>query len=253
MRTIDILESGAEMEVCTGEEDSLYTVCEIPVECAYEDEDIVIFNKPADMPCHPSKGHPYNTVADVFYTHPSTRGLIFRCTGRLDTNTSGLVLIAKNAHACYNLCKNENIKKEYLAIVCGEFEGSIKIDEPIERQEFGLPQRCVREDGKPAVTFCESILTGEKYSLVKLRLETGRTHQIRAHMKYLGLPLAGDGLYGGNCEDIGRQALHCFYMKILKGADTIAEVSAWLPKDMQDFLEKYFKAEEIIKLKRHFQ
>ncbi|MEG2144536.1 MAG: pseudouridine synthase, partial [Oscillospiraceae bacterium] len=116
VRTIDILESGAEIEVYTGEEDSLYTVCEIPVECVYEDEDIVIFNKPADMPCHPSKGHPYNTVADVFYTHPSTRGLIFRCTGRLDTNTSGLVLIAKNAHACYNLCKNENIKKEYLAI-----------------------------------------------------------------------------------------------------------------------------------------
>ena len=242
IRTIDILKSGAMVSVETGEEDSRYTICDLDVPCVYEDFNVAIFNKPPDMPCHPSKGHPYNTVADVFYTHSSTRGLVFRCTGRLDSNTSGLVTVAKHAHACYNL--GNNIKKEYIAVVCGKFEGDITIDAPLERKEFGSPIRCVREDGKSAITHCHTIITGLKYSVVRIRLETGRTHQIRAHMCHLGFPIAGDELYGGSREDIKRHALHCFFMKFPDENGIIKKVFAPLPNDILELVRKFFTSEQ---------
>lgn len=238
IRTIDKVTGGALITVLIENECSQYTKCDISVPVAYEDSNVIVFNKPPFMPCHPSKGHPYNTVADVFFTNPTTSGLVFRCTGRLDSNTSGLVTVGKHAHACPFLVKNT--KKQYLAIIHGKVSGDFVIDAPIERMEEGNPRRCVRKDGKDAVTCCETIASGDKYSVVKLSLLTGRTHQIRTHMSFIGHPLAGDELYGGSRDDIARHALHCFYMEIPNEFGIIQKIKADFPKDLKQLCQNNF-------------
>lgn len=242
-RTVDKVRGGSTIIILTEDEFCNYTECSIPVPVIYEDSAVIVFNKPADMPCHPSKGHPYNTVADVFFTNPSTKGLTFRCTGRLDSNTSGIVPCAKHAYACPSLVKDS--RKEYLGIVEGNLPYDFIIEAPIERKEELNPRRCVKADGKYSATKCTSILAGEKYSLVALSLFTGRTHQIRTHLSFLGHPLAGDELYGGSREDIKRHALHCYRM-ILNGSDgKEKDLRAPIPLDMQEVLEKYFCKEQL--------
>ncbi len=250
IRTVDTVKGGSVVKVLTEDEFSGYTECSVSVPIIYEDENVIVFNKPPGMPCHPSKGHPYNTVADVFFTNPSTKGLTFRCTGRLDSNTSGIVPCAKHAHACTSLVKDS--RKEYLAIVEGRLSYDFIIDAPIKRREELDPRRCVSPDGKYSSTKCTSILAGEKYSLVALSLFTGRTHQIRTHLSFLGHPLAGDELYGGKRDDIDRHALHCCGM-VLKGADKKEKhLKAAMPSDMQCLLRKYFSRSQLEGLNKLF-
>ncbi|MGN0641853.1 MAG: RluA family pseudouridine synthase [Huintestinicola sp.] len=195
----------------------------------YEDEDIVIYNKPSGMPVHPSAKHRQDTLGNCFAAEYG--GLAFRPVNRLDKDTSGLCLIAKNPLAA-NI-SSESISKVYYAAVSGRIAESGRIDAPIARERKSIIKRVVRSDGKHAVTNYTPLRSNGKYTLLEITLETGRTHQIRVHMAHIGHPLAGDDLYGGSREDISRQALHCGRMTLTHPVtgETIT-ASAPLPEDM---------------------
>ena len=176
------------------------------VKVAYNDEDILVLNNPPLMPVHESRNHRGDTLANVAACYMES-DCAFRAVYRLDRDTSGLVLIAKNELAASKLAGK--IKKDYYAVVSGKFEGRGTIDLPIRRVQESIIERGVFDDGERAITHYEAIKTDGENTLLKLNLETGRTHQIRVHFSHLGAPLWGDTLYGGNCEKINRQALHC--------------------------------------------
>lgn len=176
------------------------------VKVAYNDEDILVLNKPPLMPVHESRNHRGDTLANVAACYMES-DCAFRAVYRLDRDTSGLVLIAKNELAASKLAGK--IKKDYYAVVSGKFEDRGTIDLPIRRVQESIIERGVFDDGERAITHYEAIKTDGENTLLKLNLETGRTHQIRVHFSHLGAPLWGDTLYGGNCEKINRQALHC--------------------------------------------
>lgn len=175
------------------------------LDIVYEDEDVIVVNKPQGMVVHPSAGHPDHTLVNGLLYH--TKNLAdspesFRpgIVHRIDKDTSGLLMVAKNDRARESLEKQlaEKInKREYLAIVHGNFETKNGvIDAPIGRNPNNRKQMAVNPKGKAAVTHFTVLEQFKNYSLVKCILETGRTHQIRVHMKYIGHPLAGDPLYG---------------------------------------------------------
>ena len=172
---------------------------DIPV--LYEDEDILVVNKPADMPVHPSIGNYTNTLANGIAAYLEAKGEIcpFRCINRLDAGTTGLLIIAKNmfsAAVLYSAMKKRKIKRTYLAVASGEIRKPGTVDLPIGRVSDSVIERCIdQEHGERAVTHYEPLAYGNGCTLLKLQLETGRTHQIRVHMKAIGHPLAGDYLY----------------------------------------------------------
>lgn len=187
---------------------------------AYEDEDILVINKPAGLPVHPSLGHYEDTLANYCAWHYDNQ-LVFRCVNRLDRDTSGLVLIAKNMLSAAGLSLQQQarqIHRTYLAIVEGIIPESGTIDLPIARKEDSIIERCVDTlHGEHAITHYQRLSTvcldGFEYSLVQIQLETGRTHQIRVHMKAIGHPLPGDFLYNPNYKHIKRQALHSYRLE----------------------------------------
>ena len=203
-RTIDTVFCGDRLQINIEDSGKAPESADIKINLLYEDEDLIAAEKPAFMPVHESRNHRgdtlSNAVADIC-------GGAFRAIYRLDRDTSGIVLIAKNEFAAAKLAGR--VRKDYYAVVCGKIEGSGVIDAPIKRERESIIKRCVAPDGESAVTHYTAIKHSEKYTLVKLKLETGRTHQIRVHFAYIGYPLAGDTLYGGSTEEISRQALHC--------------------------------------------
>jgi 23S rRNA pseudouridine1911/1915/1917 synthase len=176
------------------------------VEMVYNDEDILVLNKPSMMPVHESRNHQGDTLANVAACYMDS-DTAFRSVYRLDRDTSGLVLIAKNELAACKLAGK--IKKDYYAICQGVLNGEGTIDLPIKRVSDSIIKRGVFDDGEKAVTHWEAIKNNGENTLLKINLETGRTHQIRVHFSHIGHPLLGDSLYGGNLEKIDRQALHC--------------------------------------------
>lgn len=188
----------------------------IPVDIAYEDEDIIVVDKPSNMPIHPSVNNFDNTLANAlaYYYKNARSPFVFRCINRLDRDTTGLVLVAKNmlsSSILSNMVRNKDINREYMAIVQGDIDDSGTIDAPIKRKENSVIERTVSfEDGVSAITHYNKILYKNGFSLVKIKLETGRTHQIRVHMKYINHPLPGDYLYNPDFKAIKRQALHSY-------------------------------------------
>lgn len=176
------------------------------VEAVYSDEDVLVLNKPAFMPVHESRNHRGDTLANAAARFTNNGGA-FRAVYRLDRDTSGLVLIAKNPLAASKLAGK--IKKDYYAVCCGEIRESGTIDLPIRRVDESIIKRGVFDDGERAVTHFEVIGTKNGRTLLKINLETGRTHQIRVHFSHIGHPLVGDTLYGKGSDLIKRQALHC--------------------------------------------
>ena len=218
----------------------------LPIDIVYEDEDILVVNKSAGMPSHPSRGVAETTLGNAvayYYLEKGEEG-IYRCVNRLDKNTSGLTIIAKNALSgaiMYEQVKSRKVERIYTAIVEGKIvPKSGRIDKPICRAEEGSVLRCVDEiNGQRAVTNYEVIAEGEGISVVRLHLETGRTHQIRVHMAYIGHPLLGDHLYNPANHDIGRHALHAgaiTFTHPITGEKMHFETE--LPEDMQKTLEK---------------
>ena len=206
IRTIDDVLPGSTVVLDIVDENNIPPNAELCVPVVYEDESVVVFDKPQGMPVHPSINHYTDTLGNFFsYRYP---GVTFRPINRLDRNTSGLCVAAKNQHAAFKL--QRSVSKVYFAVVCGVPEKkSGVIDAPIRRKEESLITRCVAPDGQRAVTRYDVLSSCDKYSYIKVNLETGRTHQIRVHFSYIGTPLAGDDLYGGSCEDAAGQALHC--------------------------------------------
>ncbi|MDD3192946.1 MAG: RluA family pseudouridine synthase [Oscillospiraceae bacterium] len=210
IRTVDLVRAGDLVALCWPERAAETALSAAPVPVLYEDEELVVFNKPWDMPCHPAKKHQSDTLGNVFAAHCAAQGLIlpFRPVNRLDKDTTGIVVAAKSQYTAAQLAGK--IEKEYLAILCG-CPSSVKgtVDAPIRRVDPVHILREVSPEGQRAVTHYEVLARGTEYSLARFQLETGRTHQIRVHMAYLGCPLAGDTWYGGDTRIIERQALHC--------------------------------------------
>ena len=191
---------------------------DLPLDIVYEDEDLMVINKPAGMPIHPSMNNYYNSMANAlaYYFKQQNCPFVFRCINRLDRDTSGLTIVAKHyvsAGMLSAMIANKaasGITREYLAIVKGSVqpqEGTITA--PLGRKDGSIIERTVDfKKGESAVTHYKVLDEKNGYSLVSLILETGRTHQIRIHMKYLGYPLIGDYLYNPDMERIQRQALH---------------------------------------------
>lgn len=206
-KTIERLKTGDELKISIKNKGKMPQKFECDkVSVAYSDEDILVLNKPSLMPVHESRNHRGDTLANVSacFLDPDCA---FRAVYRLDRDTSGLVLIAKNELAASKLAGK--VKKDYYAVVSGVFEGSGTIDLPIKRVKESIIERGVFDDGERAVTHWNAVKTDGENTLLKINLETGRTHQIRVHFAHLGHPLLGDSLYGGNLTKIDRQALHC--------------------------------------------
>ena len=213
---------------------------ELSLDIVYEDEDIVVVNKPAGMPVHPSLNNYRNSLANalMYYYQQQGKSFIFRCTNRLDRDTSGLTVIAKHmvsSSILSSMTARHEIGREYLAVVRGSVTPSSgTIDAPIGRTGSSLIERKIDfEHGERAVTHYHVVKEENGHSLVSLILETGRTHQIRVHMQYIGFPLAGDYLYNPDMEYIQRQALHSCRLSFqhpITGKHM--EFTADLPEDM---------------------
>ena len=244
LRTIAPVVSGAQIVInLPGEGSSFIEPVEGSLDIRYEDGHVLVVNKPPFMPVHPVKQHRTNTLANLVtaYAKKSGAEFVFRAHNRLDRNTSGLVLIAKDKYSV-NLLKNK-VRKTYLALVHGQPEEEGTVDAPIGLRDDSKIVRCVRSDGSPSVTHYKTLCRAEEYSLVSLWLETGRTHQIRCHMSFIGHPLLGDDLYGGSLELIPRQALHCASLRFthpVTGEEL--DLKAPLPQDMRELTDRMKKA-----------
>ncbi|MBR4944873.1 MAG: RluA family pseudouridine synthase [Peptococcaceae bacterium] len=220
---------------------------DLPLDIIYEDDYLLAVNKPAGISTIPSRQHPSGTLANAivhYYEQIGHCGAV-HFVNRLDLDTSGLVLIAKHRHThhLFSLAQEEQaIVKKYLAIIPGKPEiPEDRIDQPIARTSDSIIKREVRPDGQTASTIYTTLSTfsyqNETCSLIQLHLLTGRTHQIRVHMSWLGHPLLGDSLYDGDCTNMQRQALHCTFLQFQHPVtgETIT-IEAPLPDDMKSLL-----------------
>ena len=224
---------------------------DLPVDIVYEDDDIVVVNKPPYMPTHPSHGHQDDTLANAlsYYYRDVARengGFVFRALNRLDRNTSGIVCVAKNKYAAAlygGLMAQGKIRKKYIAIVDGDARalcgsGTCIIDNFIRRERESIITRCIcseRDDGAAhAVTELRTIGVTDDgmHSIVELLPRTGRTHQLRVHLAHAGFPITGDGLYGEESPLIARHALHAASIVLPTPSGEMA-LDAPLPQDMQ--------------------
>ncbi|MCD8077962.1 MAG: RluA family pseudouridine synthase [Lachnospiraceae bacterium] len=242
-RVTSVLSPGDVVEVRleAGQKPSDHLVLsEKPVEILYEDGDICIVNKPAGVATHPGGGCYGDTVANrlMYYFHNKGESLRIRPVGRLDRETSGVLLFAKNQAAAGRLARQRErkiLRKEYLALAEGQFEGMEEwtISFPLGRDPENPCRAVCTPEGKEAVTHCRILQEYAEYTALTVYLDTGRMHQIRAHMAYLGHPLLGDELYGGSRELIGRAALHarCLTLRQPFTGESLT-VEAPLPEDM---------------------
>lgn len=223
------------------------------IDVIYEDDHIIVVNKPPFMVVHPTKSHQTGTLSNGILNHfqENNEKCIVRLVSRLDMDTSGLIIIAKNQHAHMALAKemeHNKIDKIYLAIVHGILkEKTGTICAPIGRESIESIKRIVHNGGKEAITHYEVVEEfNNKASLVKLKLETGRTHQIRVHLSYIGHPIMGDSLYGmpDELKYINRQALHAYKLKFRhpKSKEEIV-LESTLAEDMKNLIE-YIKNED---------
>lgn len=191
----------------------------MPLSILYEDEDILVINKPADMPVHPSIGNYTNTLANgvAAYLDAKDEHSPFRCINRLDRDTSGALILAKNAFSAAVLStqmRNRQIRRTYLAVVEGITPPNGTISAPISRVDDSVIERHVDFlHGEPAVTHYERLEVKNEHSLLEIHLETGRTHQIRVHMGYIGHPLPADYLYHPVYDCFKRQPLHSLQLE----------------------------------------
>lgn len=234
LRAIDDIRAGEELRVRLSEESGAVPPNpELYAAIAYEDEDVVVFDKPPYMPVHPSIRHHDDTLANLFAARYP--GISFRPINRLDRNTSGLCVCAKNRFAASILA--DSLQKAYFAITNGTPPGNT-VNAPIGREGDSIIRRCVTPEGKPAVTHFEPVGGNSRRTLLRVTLETGRTHQIRVHMAYLGFPLCGDEMYGGDMSAIERQALHCGGVSFTQPVThEMIHVSAPLPEDMATLIK----------------
>ena len=245
-RVVDLVAKGDILKITirdTASENIVPT--DIPLDIVYEDEDVLVINKLPNMPTHPSMGNYENSLANgvMYYYKSKGEERVFRAVNRLDKDTSGLMAVAKNSYIHARLgeeIQKKELKRKYMCIVCGDVERDGTVDAPIRRADGSVINRIVAPDGQRAVTHYRVVKRYGEYTLLEMKLETGRTHQIRVHMAYIGHPLVGDWLYGTEDHNIAkRQMLHSCYLcfthpitgQIMDFKDEMAE-------DMRAFIEK---------------
>lgn len=240
----DFLEAFLEREEDAGQE---MEATEGALDILYEDEDIILLNKAAGVAVHPGHGHFKDTLANhlLYYFYQQKKNVTIRAVGRLDKDTSGIVVFAKNKVAAARL--TGRMKKEYLALVLGHLdEKSGCIELSIKKKKGVLNQMEIAENGSFARTHYQVLGEYKDCSMVKLHLDTGRTHQIRIHMAAVGHPLLGDPIYGKKQEnDICRAALHCARIELRQpftGEIIIQEVP--VPMDMRRAIKERNEGKE---------
>ena len=230
---------------------------EIPLDIIFEDDAILILNKPAGLVVHPAAGNWSGTLQNALLYHDTTLSAIPRAgiVHRIDKGTSGLLMVAKTLQAHNSLVEQlqaREIHREYQAITIGRMTAGGTVDEPIGRHPVDRKRYAVRETGKMAVTHYRVIERFQRHTLVQVKLETGRTHQIRVHMEYIHYPLLGDPVYAGRfrlppgCSDqlqevlrtFKRQALHAAKLGLVHPVShEYCEWQAELPEDMSILLD----------------
>ena len=254
----DRLEGGETIELNAQAEVVTEAVAEnIPLQIVYEDESLLIVNKPAGMVVHPAIGNWQGTLVNALLHHNPTLAALPRAgiVHRIDKDTSGLLMVAKTLMAHNSLVEqlqNRSIHRDYIALCCGRMTAGGCVDEPIGRHPVERKRFAVRESGKHAVTHYRVLQRYQRYTQVQVKLETGRTHQIRVHMAWIRYPLVGDPVYGGrlqlppNCTPQLKELLRVFKRQALHAAKLglvhpdhgeYCEWEAPLPKDMQDLLK----------------
>ena len=207
------------------EESSDFPPENIPLDIIYEDDDLILINKQPGIIVHPTKGHPEHTIANavMYYMQQSSQHFKVRFANRIDMDTTGIIIVAKNANAqndLSNQMRHNSVIKRYIALVEGTIEKDhFTIDLPIGRpDQVSIRREVMNEGGKDAVTEVQVLSRYDSeefgpHTLVEVVLHTGRTHQIRVHLSHIGHVIAGDILYGGRTDLIGRQALHAYHIE----------------------------------------
>lgn len=223
----------------------------IPIDVIFEDDDLLIINKQPSITVHPTKGHPNHTIANGIMNLMLNSSFEYkiRFINRLDMDTSGIVIVAKNQNAQSLISKQMQhgiTKKKYIAIVHGIFEEkSLSINLPIGKISDDDIKRAVLSDGKNAITNITLIKNFHNYNaaLVNIEILTGRTHQIRVHLSHIGHPILGDELYGGDLSLINRQALHSYFFSFIHPKNSKKmEIFSPLPKDIKDVLNIFYSS-----------
>ena len=244
-RVRDLLHENDELTITLIESETSENIVPtlLPLDIVYEDEDLMVINKAADTPIHPSQGNYDNTLANAvaYYYYTKNEPFTYRCINRLDRDTTGLLILAKHMYSASllsNMVQNREIHREYLAVATGLVPEAGTIEAPIGRVDGSTIERRIDEQhGDYACTHYKRLHYKNGYSLVSLKLATGRTHQIRVHMKHIGHPLPGDFLYNPDYSVIKRQALHSHRLQFLHPiTQQKMEFTAPLPEDMNSII-----------------
>lgn len=224
---------------------------EIPLDIIYEDSDIIVVNKPKGMVVHPANGNPdgtlVNAILSICKNSLSGIGGELRpgIVHRLDKDTSGLIIVAKNDKAHINMSeqiKERNVKKTYIALVRGNVpEEEATINMPIGRSTKDRKKMAVTKNGKQAITHFKVLKRYSKYTLLEIKIETGRTHQIRVHMAEIGYPVVGDAVYSNGKNEFGieGQMLHAYKLEFMHPiTNKHMELTVPLPQYFEEILKK---------------
>lgn len=234
--TLNIVKNSDVVDLILYDEKSDIEPEKMDLNICYEDEDILVLDKPPGIVVHPTTSHQNKTLANgvAWYFEEIGLNSFIRPVNRLDKDTSGLVIFAKRPFMQYYMQIVKPMKKMYIAVVEGQMTGEGRIDLPIARKPGSIIERMVADFGDRAVTNYEVIKSGKEASLLRINIETGRTHQIRVHLRYIGHPIFGDTLYGSNDKYIKRQALHAYRISFMHPIlEKYISVYSPLPDDMK--------------------
>ena len=215
VRMIDRVHTGERITVQLPREETSLAATAIPLDVLYADDDLLVVNKSGYIAMHPSHAHPDDTLANAVTYYLKQQGSqgVFHAIGRLDKGTSGIAVCALHSFAASRMA--HTAEKTYLALTDGVLSGSGTVDVPIFRPDPDKTLRACGETGERAVTHYTVLSSGGGKSLVRVHLDTGRTHQIRVHMAHIGAPLVGDSLYGTADPSLGRHLLHCESVRVV--------------------------------------